>query len=62
MILIDRQAGEVVRIGAQTLRVLAVHRDEVVFALLDAGEEFTDLPEVPDGALAAHESNAASGR
>lgn len=35
MVAIQRSPGEAVRIGRYTLKVLAVHADEVVVALLD---------------------------
>jgi hypothetical protein len=45
MVVIDRAAGEQIRIGPYTLRVLEVHPDGVVVALLGPDED----PAAPDG-------------
>ena len=39
MVVIERSPGQSVRIGPYALRVLAIHTDEVVVALLDLDRE-----------------------
>ena len=47
MIVIQRSPGEAVRIGPYMLRVLAVHGDEVVVALLDPERDCAACGERP---------------
>jgi hypothetical protein len=47
MVEIDRKAGEAVRVGRYTLRVLAVHPGEVVVALLDPDRDCAGCGERP---------------
>jgi hypothetical protein len=47
MVVIQRSPGQGVRIGPCTLRVLAVHADEVVVALLDPDKDCAVCGERP---------------
>lgn len=49
MIVVERAAGELVRIGSYTLQVLEVHPDGVVVALLGPGEEPPARPDAAHG-------------
>jgi hypothetical protein len=52
MFVIERAAGEAVHIGPHVLRVLAVHPDHVVVALLDPDEDGAGLGNDPVEAVA----------
>jgi hypothetical protein len=47
MVVIQRSPGEAIRIGPYTLRVLSVHGDEVVVAVIDADRDCSVCGERP---------------